>query len=156
MFQEFERVLLEAYDFSQKSAPPPLSKLPPLPSYAAPAGTVRCACDKKNIPFTEVMFHNSKFLRGISDTMCQECYRDCRGLAMIACIKCKAVVSRLAPGRCKSGFVIEAGSVIHTNGCPKCITDVVMTFLIEKALFDHANGYPVNPEIMAGLGLHKK
>ncbi len=146
----------EALRLSQALRPAPPFAAPPVPPNAAPPGMVKCACGKKNMPFAEVRFHNSPFVQGITDGICRECWPWYKQHTMVVCIKCRSVVARMAPERCPSGFVLRPGGLVHTNGCPNCIKDVVVTFLIEKAFFDHANGYPVRPEILAGLGINKK
>lgn len=148
MFENAESFLLQARDLASAIGEAP--KAPTDPNNAPP-GMVRCACGKKNIRCSEIRYHNSDFLRGITDNICGECLKDVGKHAVIACVRCKAVVARIAPDRYKTGFVIKANGVYHTNACPNCVKDVESSVLIEKVVFDRNNGFAVNPKQTKGF-----
>jgi len=165
-FQEIEPLLVDAWQASQTlQAPPRMAPTAPRPS---PPGMTWCACQEKCIPFEEVTYHDSKFLKGIADSMCRECRKNVKNHALIACIYCNGIVAKPAPEKFFSGFVLVPGVIYHTNGCPNCLSKRVplaaepemgavthVTVLLEKVYFEHANGFPVKPEILVALKLKK-
>lgn len=65
---------------------------------------------------------------------------DVKGMCPVACIKCREIVSWLAPGKDRDGFTLEAGKIYHIHHCPQCEPQAfagkeVVTELIEKQLF---------------------
>lgn len=144
MFDEAESFLLQAKDMAAALGQAP--KAPTDPNNAPP-GMVRCACGKKNIRCEEIRYHNSQFVKGITDNICGECLLAVKKHAVIACVRCKAVVARIAPERYKTGFVIKPNGVYHTGACPNCRPNLMSSILIEKAVFDKANGFTVGSEV---------
>jgi len=116
--------------------------------FTPPAGMTHCACGKKFIPIGSVRIHNTGVLQGVTDCLCSdhECTSKVKHFAYIVCIKCKSVVSRIQPLRCKSGFQIRPGEFYHTNACPDCVKNLGTSVILEKYFFDKEQGVPV-PEL---------
>jgi len=110
-----------------------------------PPGHIHCACGKKFIPLSKLKIHNTPFLKGVTDCICDECVPDMRRLAFIVCVRCKSVVSRLQPLKCKSGFQIRAGEYYHTNACPDCVKNLEKSVIIEKYFYDRERGIQTEP-----------
>lgn len=109
-----------------------------------PEGYVHCACGKKFIPVGKVRIFNTKFVKGVVDTICDECWPDVQDLVPIVCIRCKAVVARVQPTRCPSGFEFQKDHPSHTNFCPncnlQCKEEGKPSILIEKAMYEREFG----------------
>lgn len=77
-----------------------------------------------------------------TDKICKECQKLVADLCPVVCVKCKDVVSRMAPGKDKHGFETKKGKSYHIEFCPVCHPE---TFednpyyemqLIEKTIYD--------------------
>lgn len=112
-------------------------------SFDPPQGHFWCACRKKAVPLPKMQFHRTKFLTGVTDSLCAECLPMVRGMATIVCIRCKSVVARMQPVKFPTGFKVAAGEFYHTNSCPICNPNVQTSVLIEKHFYDKENGFPV-------------
>lgn len=121
----------------------PKAPQPKLKVFEPPPGHCPCACGKKFIPVSEIKFHNTKFMKGVTDSLCDECLPMVKNFAIVVCIKCRSVVARMAPTHFRTGFVVRAGEYYHTNACPNCVKDVKSTILIEKYFYEKENGFPV-------------
>lgn len=113
------------------------------PDFKPPPGHLHCACGKKFIPVGKLKFHNTPVLPGVSDSMCDECLPDVKGMAIIVCVRCKSVVARSPPFRFHSGFCIRAGAYYHTGCCPECDSSVEgkKLFILERHFYELENKY---------------
>lgn len=93
---------------------------------------VKCACEKKNIPvsqikrlstwYTELLKkYGRRTSAEITDRMCAECSRDSRDFCRVVCTNCREVVLRFPPYKDrKTGFTYKPGQYYHMDTCPKC------------------------------------
>lgn len=125
---------MQAMEALKPPAPPPAEGTPVV---ASPVGMVRCACNKKDIPLEAVRYHNTGVVQA-SDSLCRECLTNVRTHSVVVCVKCQAVVARIAPHKDKSGFVFEPRKCYHTDACPGCNPGLQTSKLIERTLFDRA------------------
>jgi len=116
----------------------PKPVLPPSPA-ALPPGMLRCACQKKLIGVDELTPCVSPVLGSVLDDICRDCRKDTQKMALLVCVGCRQVVSRLAPHRDASGFTFEPGGIYHVTACPVCRPALKMgepSCLVEKELYD--------------------
>lgn len=131
-----EEALAKLGDLARRLPKPTLPALPVLPP-----GTLRCACRKKVIGVDELTPCVSPVLGAVLDDICRECRKDTRQMALLVCVGCRQVVSRLAPHRDDSGFTFEPGGIYHVTACPVCrpaLKEGQPSCLIEKELYDRA------------------
>jgi len=91
------------------------------PAPAAPSADthVLCQCGKR-LDLMEI--RHQRVWTGVFhalDAMCGECRRMARGMALLACCRCRKIVARVPPCR-DPGHELEAGRVYHLDSCPAC------------------------------------
>jgi hypothetical protein len=98
-------------------------------------GQQPCFCGKKLIDNAEVDYHLSGLVRA-SDNVCRECLQDRKEYALIVCVGCKKVATRMKPHRDATGFVFEPRKIYHVAKCFQCVDGLVLSKIIEKELYD--------------------
>ena len=131
-------MLIDFYNKIASLPKPDISKLPD-PLTGAPPGQVRCACGAKCIPLSDINYHQTGIITA-SDTECKECLPFHKDFALIVCLKCKAVVAKMAPTKFPGGFELKENGCYHVSACPTCHPGIKVSHLIEKYLYDRAQG----------------
>lgn len=126
----FEEELARAYQWASERPSP---KLGP-PVGALPTGYFRCSGCRKLIPLEALRYHNTGVCMA-SDSLCLECDRLTPQHALIVCVRCRAVIARVAPERFSDGFSYEPRKAYHIRECGQCNPGVVSTRVIEAQLF---------------------
>ena len=106
-----------------------------------------CACAKW-VPNSNMRILDTGFIKVIDNT-CPGCREAVRGLSILVCTRCRAVVARLEPHKdAKSGFVYAPGKCYHLDCCSTCEPDIVVkqkepTFIIEMLMHFKRNNIPI-------------
>ena len=107
------------------------------PAIEPPPGQTSCACGKKFMPVSEIKFLKTQYCTA-TDHICNGCVNNITNASLIVCVRCKAVVARLAPHRTKNGFTFEPGKPYHTPYCPNCQPDCVSSPIAEERVWDES------------------
>lgn len=129
--------------YNQIADLPIINPKTPDPLTGAPPGQVRCACGKKFIPMSDINYHQTSLVMSASDTECRECLPAHKNFALIVCLKCRAVVAKMAPTQFPGGFRMAANWCYHVAQCPTCCPGIKTSSVLEKYVYDKARGYPV-------------
>jgi len=121
---------------------PPPKTATPNPLEGAPPGHVRCACGKKFIRLEEITYHDTGIIKA-SDTECAECLPAHKDFALVICLQCRAVVAKVAPTKFKGGFEMQSNHCYHVGTCPTCHPGLKTSHVLEKYMYDKAQGLPV-------------
>ena len=70
------------------------------------------------------------------DCLCPDCAAKYKKLAKIKCNKCNKIIGTVLPGKTDSGFVINPGSILHVNECPKCNPNIKETVIQEIKVYN--------------------
>jgi hypothetical protein len=130
------------YRSMNKMGPAPSLAAIPEPLVDAPESCCRCACGKKFMALEDVKYHNTGILVA-SDTECRECLPSHKNFALVICLKCKAVVAKMAPKKFDGGFELKSNGCYHVASCPSCCKTIKVSHLIEKYMHDKAQGLAV-------------
>jgi hypothetical protein len=65
------------------------------------------------------------------DQLCDECRKTYRGLAKVACLKCKVTIGRCIPRTIDSGYTIQPNQVLHVKNCNVCSPGIPVSFVVE-------------------------
>lgn len=143
-----------------KLAPPQVLNGPPEP----PPGHILCGAYGEGcrnfIPVMEVQIRHSVLRLGkeelplvLRDNLCEACRKKAGNAAMLACIRCKCIVTRVPPFKDPSGFTFLPGTIYHVDVCYPCLVKAakekaeatgervalpkdVKCHIIEKELYD--------------------
>jgi hypothetical protein len=93
-----------------------------------------CACDKR-VMLTEFEVLNSS-LSPVVDNVCPGCRHATKGMAILACPRCRAVIARIPAHKDKSGFEFKEGKIYHVDCCAVCEYEMIAvrgepTFILE-------------------------
>jgi hypothetical protein len=111
-----------------------------------PSGHYWCACYRhKAIPLQKMRFCNTKFLPGVTDSVCDECFPSIKNMVAIVCIRCQTIVARMEPIIFPSGFRMRPGEYYHTDACPKCrpkecVPNISPLRILERYFYEKENG----------------
>lgn len=113
-----------------------VSQLKPLPPAIDPETEtlthMKCACNKL-VEKAAMRILNTGVVHAV-DNVCPGCRRYADELVSIVCVRCKAVVARMAPCVDKLGFQFKAGGVLHTECCGVCQPGLEKSYIIEQLI----------------------
>lgn len=135
---EIEKVILKFLEVAKNY---PLSKRGEQIAATAvdSASTATCPHSGEQYPASEIEILQDQ-IGPIKNLLHPKFRKDVAGMCPVVCIRCREVVSWLAPGKDEEGFQREKGKLYHIQHCPKCDPEAfegkeVATELIEKQLW---------------------
>lgn len=87
---------------------------------------------------------------GVLDPVCPGCAHTYADTAALACVRCRHIVLRVAPGRLDNGFIVRPRTRLHVSGCPSCVPDHTVSTIVESAAWEKSQRMPT--VILTGYG----
>ena len=94
----------------------------------------KCACDKR-VLLSEFEVLKSALVP-VVDNVCPGCRHVTKGMAVLACPRCRAVIGRIPAHKDKSGFEFKERKIYHVDCCAVCEPELISvlqqpTFILE-------------------------